>query len=368
MEKKICVYTISKNEIKFVERWYNSVKEADYVCVLDTGSDDGTFEKLKELGVITKQKKYDFFRFDKARNDSMKLIPDDAEICISVDLDEFFEPGWSKLVKSHWGSETKRGRYRYTWNFNSDGSEGVVFMADKMHKNKHFKWVNPVHEILSPLDKKPYQTVDMSDVRLYHKADNTKSRGSYLPLLELSVKENPDNDRNMHYLGREYMFYGKYEKAIETLQKHLTMPSATWKDERASSYRFIGFCYKKLGDYVEAEKNFLKAILEADYVREPYYDLAEFYYEQEDFLKSAVTFEEMLKIDNRYLNYMSSPKCWGSLPYDFLSYCYYKLGDNQKALDNVIKALSFGEDERLENNKKYFEMLIKESAKLKQKS
>ena len=56
MKKKICVYAISKNEIKFVERWYNSVKEADYVCVLDTGSDDGTFEKLKELGAIVEQK------------------------------------------------------------------------------------------------------------------------------------------------------------------------------------------------------------------------------------------------------------------------------------------------------------------------
>ena len=42
MEKKICVYAIAKNEIKFVQRWFDSVKEADYVCVLDTGSDDGT--------------------------------------------------------------------------------------------------------------------------------------------------------------------------------------------------------------------------------------------------------------------------------------------------------------------------------------
>ena len=44
---KIVVYAIAKNESKFVERWYDSVKEADYVCVLDTGSTDNTFEKLK---------------------------------------------------------------------------------------------------------------------------------------------------------------------------------------------------------------------------------------------------------------------------------------------------------------------------------
>ena len=55
MKNKICVYTICKNEIKFIDRWFNSVKEADYICVLDTGSTDGSFEKLQKLGIITKQ-------------------------------------------------------------------------------------------------------------------------------------------------------------------------------------------------------------------------------------------------------------------------------------------------------------------------
>ena len=89
--KKICVYAISKNEIKFVERFFNSVKEADYVCVLDTGSTDGTFERFKELGVIVAQKKYKKFRFDVARNDSLKLIPADSDICVCVDIDEYFK-------------------------------------------------------------------------------------------------------------------------------------------------------------------------------------------------------------------------------------------------------------------------------------
>ena len=30
---KICVYAISKNEEKFVDRWYSSMKEADQVSV-----------------------------------------------------------------------------------------------------------------------------------------------------------------------------------------------------------------------------------------------------------------------------------------------------------------------------------------------
>ena len=35
---KIAVYTIAKNEVSFVNRWFNSAKEADSLHILDTGS------------------------------------------------------------------------------------------------------------------------------------------------------------------------------------------------------------------------------------------------------------------------------------------------------------------------------------------
>lgn len=54
---KICVYAISKNEEKFVKRWYESMKEADEVFVLDTGSSDNTVDELRKLGVNVFKKK-----------------------------------------------------------------------------------------------------------------------------------------------------------------------------------------------------------------------------------------------------------------------------------------------------------------------
>ena len=48
---KIAVYAICKNEEKFVDRWVASMKEADSIYVLDTGSKDKTVQKLKKLGV-----------------------------------------------------------------------------------------------------------------------------------------------------------------------------------------------------------------------------------------------------------------------------------------------------------------------------
>ena len=359
MNKKICVYAIAKNESKFIERWYNSVKEADYICVLDTGSTDTSFEKFKELGIIVEQKIYENFRFDEARNDSMKLIPDDAEICVSIDIDEYFEPGWSTILKNNWTENTGRVRYRYTWNFNPDGSEGIVFMADKIHKNKYYKWKNPVHEILVPTTDKNLITIDLPNIQLNHKADNTKSRASYLPLLEMSVKENPNDDRNTHYLAREYMFHKEYDKAIEMFIKHLNLPTAIWDIERAASLRYIANCYKYKGEPLNQEYYLMLAILEADYVRESYYELAIKYFENKDFIKSAFVFNEMLKIQNRQINYMSMPECWGSLPYDYLSICYYEIGDYKRALSAVEKAIILNPNEkRLIENKKIFLDLI----------
>ncbi len=356
MSYKICVYAIAKNEIKFIDRWYESIKEADYICVLDTGSSDGSYEKLKSLGIITKQIKFENFRFDIARNISLELIPEDADICVCVDIDEVFIKGWSEILRKHWTPTATRARYRYTWSFHPDGSEGVVFMSDKIHKNKIYHWKYPVHEILSTDIQEEY--INIPSLQLNHHADNTKSRSSYLPLLELSSLENPNDDRTMHYLGREYLFYGKYTKAIKTLNKHLSLPTANWKEERSASLRFIGRCYERLKKPKLAETYYIKAILEDNSVREPYFELAVFYYNKGDYLHSIFVFEEMLKIKDRTLSYISSPDCWNGLTYDYLSIAYWKIGNIKKAISNVEIALTYDNNPRLIDNRNYFYSLM----------
>ena len=94
MSIKICVYAICKNEYKMINRWLESMSEADYIVVLDTGSTDGTFEALQQDKRITKveQQIINPWRFDVARNESMKLVPKDADILVCTDFDEIFEP------------------------------------------------------------------------------------------------------------------------------------------------------------------------------------------------------------------------------------------------------------------------------------
>ena len=77
------------------------MSEADYIVVMDTGSTDKTIEMLKERGVYVEIKEIKPWRFDIARNESMKLIPKDADIAVCTDLDELFEPGWADALRKH---------------------------------------------------------------------------------------------------------------------------------------------------------------------------------------------------------------------------------------------------------------------------
>lgn len=95
----ISVYAICKDEIANIEEWIAQFNKCDYICILDTGSTDGTYEKLQELSktnskLIIAQKIYNNFHFDEARNDSFELIPTDTDVCITFDFDERLESDW----------------------------------------------------------------------------------------------------------------------------------------------------------------------------------------------------------------------------------------------------------------------------------
>ena len=211
---KVCVYAITKNEEKFVNRWFNSMKEADEIYVLDTGSTDNTVNLLKSLGVNVTVKEIHPWRFDVARNESLELVPKDTDICVCTDLDEVFESGWRKELEKLW-EPNARIRYNYNWSFDKYNKPAVNFYIEKIHSRDNYEWVHPVHEVLKTSIKE--KIITTNNITLNHYPDSTKSRSSYLPLLELSVQEDPNDDRNMHYLGREYMYYKQYQKCIDKL-------------------------------------------------------------------------------------------------------------------------------------------------------
>ena len=195
------------------------------------------------------------------------------------------------------------------------------------------------------------RTVTAAGVQLDHHPDDTKSRGQYLPLLELSVKEAPEDDRNVHYLGREYFFYGRWDDCIATLQRHLAMPTATWADERSASMRYIAKSYVRKGDILSARRYFLRAIAEAPHLREGYMDLATVLYEQEDWPGVLYFTACALEITARPDTYICEAAAWGPLPHDLRAIAFHRLGQIPLALQEAEAALALApSDPRLQGN------------------
>ena len=271
-----------------------------------------------------------------------------------------FEKGWRQALEKALSSDPDSVSYRYTWSFNEDKTENTVFNIEKIHRRHGFLWTHPVHEVLKyTRDGTPF-TVFAENLRLYHYPDSKKSREQYLPLLELSVKENPEDDRNMHYLGREYMFHRRYSEAVEVFGRHLSLKSAIWADERCASMRYTARCLCHLNKPSAAFLWYLRACAEAPHLREPFVEAAQFLYERKSWHGVIFFCEKALEITKHTDTYITDSATWREKPYDLLSIAYYYVGDVKKALENAEKALSYvPENERIRGNASFFISQIK---------
>jgi glycosyltransferase involved in cell wall biosynthesis len=360
---KVCVYAICKNEESFVDRWMDAVSEADQVVVVDTGSTDNTIKKLKQKGAAVYPEKIDPWRFDTARNIAMDHIPDDTDICVSNDLDEIFQPGWRKQLEAAWMPWHTRARYLFTWSVGSDGSPNKQFAMEKIHRRHGFRWVHPVHEVLAYTGEDPDNVVWVPGMVLNHYPDLSKPRSQYLPLLELSAQENPADDRTAFWLGREYMFNGMPGKAIAELSRHLSLPSASWDEERCASMRYIAKSHQSLGDFWQAKQWLYRAIAECPGIREPYLDMARLGYLEQNWPLVYLMVDRTLQITQKSGSYLMEPESWGATPYDLGAICTYRLDLFEQSLAFAKKACELSPaDDRLKKNLELIEFKINENS------
>jgi tetratricopeptide (TPR) repeat protein len=345
---KIAVYTIALNEVGFVEKWAESAKDADYLLIADTGSTDGTIELADEMYVHTASISIKPWRFDDARNAALALLPPDIDYCIALDMDEVLVPGWREHLENM-PTQTTRPRYKYTWNWNADGSPGLQYGGDKIHSRQGYRWKHPVHEVLTT--DRIQEVQHWVGLEIHHHADNSKPRSQYFPLLAQSVKEDPYDDRNAFYYARELFFYGKYEESIEEFKRHLSLPRAVWKPERAASMRYIA----RMSEKAAQRTWLLKAMEEDPGRREPLVDLAKHCYENKLWVASLEYAEQALAITEKPLDYLCEEFAWGSAPWDYAAIAAYNLGMFDKAVQYGSKAVELNpNDPRLIANLAFY--------------
>jgi glycosyltransferase involved in cell wall biosynthesis len=338
---KLAVYAIAKNESKHVARWYESVKDADEIVVLDTGSTDDTVQLLKDLGVKVVQAELEPFRFDVARNAALNAVSPNADYCMFLDMDEVLDAGSIDTIRSAI-SDHSMYVVNLVFSTNSDGSPSVWYPREAIHKRTEFYWHYPVHEVLMGYSNT--YSHERIEINVYHLPDTEKDRSSYVNLLEMAVDENPDDPRCAQYLGREYYYDQRWLDAIMWLRRHIDIE--TYGPFRSESASYISQCYLAMEGKLEsaldeAESWGLRAVSEFNSAREPYCELANLYFSCGEYecaigmLRSALRIKEQPSI-----NMIHNADYYGSWPHHLLAACYFNIGNIEKARESFINTLN----------------------------
>lgn len=223
---KTAVYTILKNEKKYIEKWMYYAQPFDYRVLLDTGSTDGSWELLQEYAakdpnLIIEQKIFTPWRFDVARKYNLNMVPKKVVWCLSPDLDEYFS------INTHDEMEKIISAVPNITNISCDrldiysrtvrvGPPNLIG-TNKIHLRADYTWVQPIYEHLSWIHKDREELELYSDdIFLIHDQDFKKKERSelYIKMMEDEYSSNPTNTWCIWYLIYYYKNSNQLEKYI----------------------------------------------------------------------------------------------------------------------------------------------------------
>jgi glycosyltransferase involved in cell wall biosynthesis len=342
---KIAVYAIAKNEEKHVERFWNSASEADLVLIADTGSTDRTVEIASKLfGTQVHKIHVSPWRFDVARNAALALLPDDIDICVTLDLDEVLQPGWREEIERLWMPGVTRMSYLF------DCGKDHVIRQDKVHARNGYVWKGICHEYPSAF-RIEERSVASDMILAVHQPDDDKSRGQYLDLLFAAASDDFSDHRASFYYARELYFHRRWGHALAEFTRFLSLPSAVWNKERCYAMRMMARCCYALDDRAGAIEWATSATEEDEGAREPWLELAMQAYHQELWETVLRAARRCLNISDRDETFVNDPEVWGSKPFDLLAIAEWRLGLKGDALEHAEQALKLEPtNKRLQQN------------------
>lgn len=373
---KLCVYAICKNESEFIDRWVDSLKdEADCVVVLDTGSTDDSVEKLKRYEPFVKVKQFDYFkelgyfRFDKARNDSLKLVPFDTDICVILDLDHVPRKGWAKIIKDKFAEGYSEVQGYIIDHHPETHKELNKWMSRNVHPNSpNWFWSRIIHEGIDyynknsdSIDSNP-KTIFCEDFIIDHFPTEKKDRSLYKTLLEYACREYPKDPYYGIYLGIELS--RRYSKQDSYKAFKRCLDECDFTNNKDIHYQ----CYINLAnttnDYNEALEALNKADdLDKNKTRRIYKLYAEIYEKLDEKDKAIESLEYALQnVTNYSGDWRDDASLFNGEIEDKLSlFYYYHRNDIPKSLEYAEKALSYNpSNERLINNVKLIRNKLEE--------
>lgn len=369
MKPLFSVVLIARNESKTLPILLSSLREfrerGGEVVLMDTGSTDDTAELARGLGcrvfeegdrfthTITKQTSHDInerfvvageqpivaegdriFDYANARNhaaayatNDMIAMPDCDEQYTRLDIDAI-----NRLIADGY----EQLEYNFVYAHDEHGGELVKFLHSKFYDRRKLKWVGIIHEVLHG-DAKRIQLAEET-IKLEHWQNPATDRGGYLKGLALAVVQEPFNDRNSHYFGRELLYRGRPKSAIKQLEAHIKISG--WAEERSQSQVHIGEAYMGLGEAQKAIHSWIDAFDTCPRRREGLMKIAEYYYQHKSAPHALAYAKAALEIPPNAF-YASFQPYYEHLPHEICYWALWHLGRKTEARQHFRDAMRF---------------------------
>ncbi len=263
---KLSVSMIVKNEESCLRDCLESIKDADEIVIVDTGSTDKTIEIAKEYTDKVYSGKYYAWRdnFAFSRNQSLERCTGDW--IIIIDADEIMEKGGIKKIRRFLAKvpENKKG---IMINTISNLTEGTHNKNVRIFKNNSgISWSGAAHNYLSVTQS---ETIDMDlTIKYGFSAAHNLDPDRTFRILKNYVKKHPNASREKYYLAREYYYRKEIENALRYFDEYLKISQSP--PEIADAYMLAGYCFFNSGNFQSARECCIKAIMMNPDFKEPF--------------------------------------------------------------------------------------------------
>lgn len=244
MNKTLGVSMIVRDESEMIRACLESVKEADEIVIVDTGSKDNTVEICKEF---TDKVYFDKWIDDFAHSRNVSLSHCTTDYILIIDADEKLVTPIGqikKIINEAWFD-------KYVGMLFEVETKPETFESPRVLRNcKEIKYVNAIHNLPawngepSELQKRLYKTSFriLSGYSPAHNLDPDRT----LRILQAQLKKDKWNTRNMYYIAKEYINKNQILKAVEWLEKYreiVYFNPEKWNNELADVLYLLTLCY-----------------------------------------------------------------------------------------------------------------------------
>lgn len=265
----ICLSMIVKNEAHVIKRALDSAAPyVNSICVVDTGSTDGTQRILKNLAKTWLYER-PWVNFAHNRQEALELARPLADYILFLDADDiltappnFVWPLWPELLPGY-SIPVEYGDTTY--------SRCALIRSDAP-----WYWEGVLHEYLNSKIPLEQGTLDQPRIKVIGGGARSKDPETYkkdAALLEAALAAEPDNARYAFYLAQSYKDSGELTKALEMYQRRSFM--AGWVEETWFARYQVGVVKEWLQQ--DPTKDYLNAFLYRPTRMEPLYQLAKYH-------------------------------------------------------------------------------------------